>query len=158
MAARVIAAAHPLTVAVVCDDAGVASWAHEQGALVLLEPGKGLNGAVAAGVQRLVTAGAEEVLVAQGDLPLATGLGRLAGFSGITLVPDRHEDGTNVMCIPAAASINFCFSYGPGSFARHLSEAHRLGTEVRVVRPPELTLDVDTPGDIPAELAPPGRS
>ena len=102
-------------------------------------------------------AGAEEVLVAHGDLPLATELGRLAGFPGITLVPDRHDDGTNVMCIPALVSIDFCFSYGPGSFARHLSEAHRLASHVRVVRPPELTLDVDTPGDIPAELAPRGR-
>ena len=157
MATRVVAAAHPLTVAVVCDDPAVALWAQQQGAHVLLEPGKGLNGAVAAGVRRLVAAGAAEVLVAHGDLPLATDLGRLAGFDGITLVPDRRDDGTNVMCIPAALATEFCFFYGPGSFDRHQGEARRLHADVRIVRAPELTLDVDTPGDIPAELVPHSR-
>jgi 2-phospho-L-lactate/phosphoenolpyruvate guanylyltransferase len=157
MAAHVLAAARPLAVAVVCDDAEVMAWAQDHGALVLLEPGKGLNGAVSAGVRRLVAAGADEVLVAHADLPLATDLGHLAGFPGITLVPDRREDGTNVMCIPGSVAADFRVSYGPGSFELHRHEAERLGVDVRVVREPELTLDVDTPGDIPAGLAPPGR-
>ena len=46
MAANVVAAAAPFAVAVVCDDEDVAAWAHEHGALVLHEPGRGLNGAV----------------------------------------------------------------------------------------------------------------
>ena len=53
MAARVLAAADPLPVAVVCDDPEVAQWAAAHGALVLPEPGRGLNGAVEAGVERL---------------------------------------------------------------------------------------------------------
>ncbi|MHB8328046.1 MAG: 2-phospho-L-lactate guanylyltransferase [Acidimicrobiales bacterium] len=152
MAGRVLSAAWPLPVAVVCDDPGVAAWAADRGAMVLPEPGRGLNGAVEAGVARLAEAGATEVLVAHGDLPLAHGLSRLVGFRGVTLVPDRSDDGTNIACVPAG--VDFRFSYGPGSFVRHAAEASRLGLALRVVREPALTLDVDEPGDIPAGLGP----
>lgn len=152
MAAHVLQAASPLPVAVVCDDDEVATWAEERGALVLLEPGRGLNGAVAAGVDRLTSAGAVEVIVAHGDLPLAEGLERLAGFTGITLVPDRVEDGTNVVVVPAGAG--FRFSYGPGSFSRHAEEAARLGQPLRVVRDAGLSLDVDVPADLSRAAGP----
>lgn len=152
MAAHVLQAASPLPVAVVCDDDEVATWAEERGALVLLEPGRGLNGAVAAGVDRLTSAGAVEVIVAHGDLPLAEGLERLAGFTGITLVPDRVEDGTNVVVVPAGAG--FRFSYGPGSFSRHAEEAARLGLPLRVVRDAGLSLDVDVPADLSRAAGP----
>jgi 2-phospho-L-lactate guanylyltransferase len=154
MAARVLGAARPLPVAVVCDDPDVARWAQGRGAMVLPEPGRGLNGAVEAGVERLGDAGAAEVLVVHADLPFAHEVAQLAGFVGVTLVPDRRDDGTNVACVPTGAG--FRFHYGPGSFARHRAEAQRLGLECRVVRDPELTWDVDVPGDIPAGLGPPG--
>lgn len=152
MATHVLRAAAPLPVAVVCDDGEVAAWADAHRATVLLEPGRGLNGAVAAGVARLAAAGADEVLVAHGDLPLARGLERLAGFAGVTLVPDRSADGTNVVCVPARAG--FRFAYGPGSFSRHEAEVARLGLPLRVVRDPELTLDVDVPSDLAAARGP----
>jgi 2-phospho-L-lactate guanylyltransferase len=153
MAARVLAAAGALPVAVVCDDPDVARWAHEHGAMVLPEPGRGLNGAVEAGVARLSGAGASEIIVAHADLPLARDLGRVAGFEGVTLVPDRGDNGTNVLCVPTGA--DFRFHYGPGSFIRHRDEAERLGLPWRVVRHPDLTLDVDVPADIPAGLRSP---
>jgi len=151
MAERVVAAAAPLPVAVVCDDTEVATWAAALGAMVLPEPGRGLDGAVEAGVARLIEAGASEVLVVHGDLPLAADLARLVGFGGITLVPDRRDDGTNVIGLPAGAS--FGFSYGAGSFSRHRAAAERSGLPWRVVREPELEWDVDLPDDIPVELA-----
>ena len=151
MAGHVLAAAYPLPVAVVCDDPDVAEWARERQAIVLPEPGRGLNGAVESGVARLAKAGASEVLVAHADLPLAHGLSHLAGFEGITLVPDRRDDGTNVLCLPARSG--FRFGYGPGSFARHHAEAVRLGLPVRVRREPDLAWDVDVPSDIPAGFA-----
>jgi len=153
MAARVLAAAAPLPVAVVCDDAEVAQWAQHHGAMVLPEPGRGLNGAVEAGVDRLAAAGASEVLVVHADLPFAHEVAQLGGFEGVTLVPDRHDDGTNVVCVPAGAG--FRFHYGPGSFTRHRDEARRLGLPCRVVRDPQLTWDVDVPDDIPAGFGPP---
>ncbi|MCA1691022.1 MAG: 2-phospho-L-lactate guanylyltransferase [Actinobacteria bacterium] len=146
MATHVLAAARPLPTAVVCDDADVAAWARERGALVIWEPERGLNRAVEAGVQRLSVAGAERVIVAHGDLPLAGGLTWIARFSGVTVVPDRAGNGTNVICVPSAAG--FTFSYGPGSFTRHTTEALRLGLPLRVVREPGLGLDVDTPADL----------
>lgn len=152
MAEHVLAATAPLVVAVVCDDPEVAAWAIERGALLLEEPGLGLNGAVTAGVDALAEAGADEVLVVHSDLPLAEGLARLAGHDGVTLVPDRREDGTNVACVPATAG--FRFSYGPGSFARHCEEAGRLNLDLRVVRELVLAWDVDVPADLPAGLGP----
>jgi 2-phospho-L-lactate guanylyltransferase len=152
MAEHVLGAIAPLTAVVVCDDPEVAAWAIAHGALLLEEPGLGLNGAVTAGVDALADAGATEVLVVHADLPLASGLASLAGLGGITLVPDRHDDGTNVACVPSRAG--FRFSYGPGSFGRHCDEALRLGFEPRIVREPLLAWDVDVPADIPAGLAP----
>lgn len=146
MAAHVAAACAPLPVAVVCDDESVAQWAAEVGASVLWEPGQGLNGAVRAGVDRLARTGTHWVTVAHGDLPRAHGVGLLAPFDGVTLVPDRRDDGTNVLRVPADA--DFHFAYGPGSFRAHRAEATRLGLPVRVLRHPDLAYDVDWPADV----------
>ena len=145
MATHVVAACAPLPVAVVCDDEVVAAWAEEHGASVVWAPGHGLNGAVRAGVDRLAQTGARWVTVAHGDLPRAKGLGTLAPFDGVTLVPDRRDDGTNVLRLPAAA--DFRFAYGPGSFRAHRAEATRLGLAVRILRSPDLAYDVDWPAD-----------
>ena len=148
MATVVVAAAAPLPTAVVCDDAEVASWARDLGALVVWEPERGLNRAVEAGVARLAGAGAARVVVAHADLPRARA-GRLAAvarFAGVTIVPDHDDNGTNVICVPGDAP--FTFSYGPGSFARHVAESTRLGLAVDVVDDPLLAFDVDVPADL----------
>jgi 2-phospho-L-lactate/phosphoenolpyruvate guanylyltransferase len=146
MAERVLAAAGRLPAAVVCDDREVADWARGLGVLVVWEPGRGLNGAVEAGVAQLRSLGVEKVVVAHADLPMASDLVWVADYDGVTLVPDRYDDGTNVMCVPADAG--FRFSYGPGSFARHQAEAERLELPVRVVHEPSLGWDVDVPADL----------
>jgi 2-phospho-L-lactate guanylyltransferase len=146
MADRVVSAAHPLPVAVVCDDTEVADWARARGALVVWEPGRGLNGAVQAGVEHLRTGGVTQVTVAHADLPRASDLAGVGSAPGITLVPDRYGNGTNVIALPADAG--FQFSYGPGSFARHTAEAHRIGLPTRVLDRPDLAFDIDEPGDV----------
>ncbi len=146
MAAQVLAAARPLPVAVVCDDDSVAAWAREHGAEVVWTPGLGLNGAVEAGVEWLSARGVRRVVVAHADLPLARELASIASGPGVTLVPDRREDGTNVAVVPAGAG--FRFAYGAGSFRRHCDEAARLELPVRVVREPSLSWDVDVPADL----------
>ena len=148
MAEVVVASAAPLPVAVACDDKEVAAWAEALGARVVWTPNLGLNGAVQHGFETLIGEGRELVIVAHGDLPRAAGLIRLAGFDGVTLVPDRHGDGTNVAAVPAAAA-GFTFAYGPGSFARHVVETDRLGAALRIARIPELEWDIDTPEDLP---------
>jgi 2-phospho-L-lactate guanylyltransferase len=146
MAERVVRAAGSLPVAVVCDDPAVRAWAESLQLTVVHEPGLGLNRAVQAGVEHLRAAGMSQVIVAHGDLPLANDLAWVARFPGVTLVPDRREDGTNVICVPADAG--FQFAYGPGSFARHRAAVRERGVALRVVRRPDLAWDVDQPDDL----------
>jgi 2-phospho-L-lactate guanylyltransferase len=146
MAETVVAATHGLPVSVVCDDDDVRVWARERGAQVIWSPGRGLNGAVLDGVAHLAALGFRRAIVAHADLPHARDLRPLARSSGITLVPDRHGDGTNVISIPTDSG--FRFSYGPASFARHLVEARRLGLPVHVEHDQRLAWDVDRPADL----------
>jgi 2-phospho-L-lactate/phosphoenolpyruvate guanylyltransferase len=146
LAHGVVRSARGLRVAVVCDDADVAAWARSVGAEVLWHPGPGLNAAVTAAVDTLAGCGVGEVVVAHADLPLAEDLSVVAGFAGVTLVPDRHDDGTNVIALPTRSG--FCFSYGAGSFDRHRAEAERLGLPLRILRDPALGWDVDVPDDL----------
>jgi 2-phospho-L-lactate guanylyltransferase len=148
MAEAVLLAATPFPTAVVCDDEAVAAWARQLGAEVVWRPGRGLNGAVQDGVAHLVAHGAERVVVAHADLPLARTFADVGAFEGITLVPDRHDDGTNVVCLPAAAAADFEFAYGPGSCARHRAAAERTAVAVRVLPDERLGWDVDRPDDL----------
>jgi 2-phospho-L-lactate guanylyltransferase len=145
LANRVALAAHELPVAVVCDDDDVASWAEQAGARVLWQEGVGLNAAVSAGVEHL-RHDYDEVIVAHADLPRARDLRVVRGFEGVTLVPDRRRDGTNVICLPARCG--FEFAYGPGSFERHRTEVTRIGQTLRVLTDAELAWDIDTPDDL----------
>ena len=146
MATHVLAAAQDLPTAVVCDDVEVATWARDHGALVVWQPEQGLNRAVEAGVARLGRDGARRVIVAHADLAHADELAPVGRFPGVTLVPDRDRNGSNVVCVPADA--DFRFSYGPGSFQRHSAEARRLELPLRVLCEPRLAHDVDLPSDL----------
>jgi 2-phospho-L-lactate guanylyltransferase len=146
MADRVLTAAGELPVFVACDDDGVAEWATGRGATVLWHPGVGLNPAVNASIAMLRERGAGLVVVAHGDLPIASSLAGVGRADVLTLVPDRHDDGTNVAVVPTASG--FELSYGPGSFHRHLSAALAAGHRVRVRRDPRLAIDIDTPDDL----------
>lgn len=155
MAETVLRAARDLRTAVVCDDEEVRAWAEGLGAEPIWTPGLGLNGAVAAGIAYLERRGVERVIVAHADLPLARDLTWVARTDGVTLVPDRHRDGTNVLCVPAGAG--FSPAYGAGSFGAHRAEAARLGLVARLVPDVRLGWDVDQPADldVPADLEPP---
>jgi 2-phospho-L-lactate/phosphoenolpyruvate guanylyltransferase len=146
MAERVLAAAGELPTYVACDDDHVATWASSHGATVLWHPGIGLNAAVNDSITELQRLGVSDVVVAHGDLPRATALANLNKADTLTLVPDRRGDGTNVAALPTNTS--FRFSYGPGSFQRHLTAAIAGGIAVRVRRDPLLGLDIDTPSDL----------
>lgn len=156
MAVRVLRAAHPLPVSVVCDDEEVRAWAERQGAEAIWTPGLGLNGAVEAGIAHLARRGVAHAIVAHADLPMATELAWLATTGNVTLVPDRHRDGTNVAAVPTDAG--FRFAYGAASFARHRAEAARLGLVARLVQDAPLGWDIDHPADLelPDDLRLPG--
>ncbi len=149
LATQVLRAAGTLPAFVVCDDGDVADWSVRRGALALYAPGLGLNGAVTAGVRLLGTLGFDLVIVAHADLPFVEGLERFGSDGEVMIAPDRRDDGTNVIAIPIGAP--FHFSYGPGSFARHVREAERLGHPLTIVRDRRFATDVDVPDDL-AEL------
>ena len=134
---------------VVCDSDEVAQWARERGAMVVRQHKAGLNGAVANGVDTAQYK-RDWVLVAHSDLPFPEALLSIVDLelatTTVTIVPDRHSDGTNVLVIPA--NCGFTFHYGPGSFAAHQEEATRIGLPVRIVRHEKLGLDIDTPDDL----------
>lgn len=146
LAAGVIAAAGKAPVSVVCDDPEVAEWATAHGAAVIWTPARGLNAAVAEGVSALAAQGVAMVTVAHADLPLVTDLTGLGRQGTIVVAPDRRRDGTNVIAMPA--DCGFSFSYGAGSFRRHISEAERLGMAVEVLERGDLAWDVDVPDDL----------
>lgn len=151
LAGRVVAAADGLPVHVATDDAEVAAWAADLGADIVPVGRPGLSIAVSAAVERLASSGVERALVAHADLALARSL-RPAMGSGLVIVPDRRRDGSNVLCLPTTCG--FRFSYGPGSFQRHVAEAGRLGMAVTVMEDDALATDIDHPEDL---LALPAR-
>lgn len=156
MAAQVVKAAGALPVRVVCDNDEVADWTRSVGAEVLWITDVGLNPAITAAVAALEAessrGGDDEdsghVLIAHADLPHAETLAGLAEAGTVTIVPDRHLDGTNVLALPLGTG--FEFHYGPGSFKAHRDEALRRGLDLRVRRVAALAFDIDTPDDLDA--------
>jgi 2-phospho-L-lactate guanylyltransferase len=146
MAERVLAAAGELATYVACDDDEVAEWARARGAQVMWRPATGLNAAVTDSVSELRDMGVEYVVVAHSDLPGASDLASLARADHIVLVPDHRLDGTNVVGVPT--DVSFDFSYGGGSFTRHLQQAMASSHAVTVRHDAVLSLDVDRPADL----------
>ena len=148
MAERVVDAASPMPVTIVSSAPEVVAWAQEHRLSVIHDPGS-LDEAAREGVAAVATAGLERAVIAHADLPHARSLAPAAtdGAARVAvLVPCHRDDGTNVLSVPVDAG--FHFSYGPGSFARHVTESERLGLEVRILRNPDLRVDIDVADDL----------
>jgi 2-phospho-L-lactate/phosphoenolpyruvate guanylyltransferase len=146
LARRVFAAANGTPVFVACDDGEVADWAVANGAEVLFTPHLGLSGAVEAGVEHLGRRGFDLVVVAHADLPFAHDLDTFGTDGIVTLAPDFRIDGTNVIAVPPGR--DFRFAYGRGSYARHRTEATRIGLPARTRYDRRLATDIDLPSDL----------
>ncbi|MGI9624021.1 MAG: 2-phospho-L-lactate guanylyltransferase [Acidimicrobiales bacterium] len=146
LATGVIRACADMNPHVICEDDGIANWAMGLGASVLRPAVSGLNRVVRFGVEAVGRHGYERALVAHADLADADALRAVAELDGVVLVPDTEKSGTNVVVVPAR--LGFSFSYGPNSFARHLSEAERLGLPVHIVVDEGLALDIDNAADL----------
>ena len=150
---RVVAAAGARPVFVACDDDAVAAWAQRRGATVLWRPGLGLNAAVDDGIETLAAQGVGHVIVVHGDLARPEPLLSVARAGTITVVPDRHDDGTNVLSLPTDSGISV--AYGAGSFHRHVQRAMASGLPTEVRHDPLLSLDIDTSADLDHPLVRP---
>jgi len=147
MAATVIAAAKHLPVWVVCGDHTVADFARANGAHVIWRAPHGLNRAIEDGTKHLLARGFDRAIIAHADLPLATDLTFLdIASDAVALVPDRRNDGSNVLSIPLGRGVTF--HYGPGSAAAHRAEADRVGLPFEAMVNERLGWDVDVPEDL----------
>ena len=145
-AETVVAAARPWTVYVVCADDATSRWAESVGARAVLQEHPGLDAAVSAGRTAAVADGCDHIVISHADLPLAHTFADVPREGRVSIVPDRHRDGTNVLAIPAHCTMTT--AYGPGSFANHLELARRAGLAVDIIDDPDLALDLDTVEDL----------
>jgi 2-phospho-L-lactate guanylyltransferase len=137
---------------VVSSAAEVVEWASARGLAVIADRGS-LDAAAHDGRMWAGAQGCERVVVVHADLPDITSLDAVTGDGAdpvAVIVACHRADGTPVLSLPAA--VPFEFSYGAGSFARHVAAATRAGLTVRIVRDHGLSFDVDGPDDLAALL------
>jgi len=135
---------------IVTGDAAVRAWAEDNALGVIGEPVPG--GLDAAATAVIAAAGDDPWAVVHADLPLLTVADLEAVWraldDGAVICPSR-DGGTSLV-----AGVGNCrFSYGPGSFHRHLSAMPSASVVVRR----GLALDLDTAADLAvARVLPPG--
>ena len=152
-AQKVLNASVGYQIFVVCDDQEVAEWARLQNANIVWQTSVGLNNAVNDGVAAVRARNFDLAMIVHSDLLLATGFSHLLNdcepqtlTTSITIVPDRHEDGTNVMVVPTAT--DFEFAYGRNSFIEHQKIAKNCNLTVRIIHDRYLSVDIDTVQDL----------
>lgn len=148
MATGVVRSARGLPVLVVTSAPEVQDWAWELGLGVIEDPGT-LDAAAAAGTDWARSQLFGRVVIAHADLPLARSLGPVlthTADAGVILVAGRNEGGTPVMSLPTGT--DFRYSYGQGSYRRHVAEGIRVGLPVVTVHDTTLATDLDTPADL----------
>ena len=138
-------------IAVVTLDPDVTATAARAGARIITDgAADGHTAAVAAAARRLAREGRAAMLALPGDVPLITPDDIAAVLEGppITFVPAGDGRGTNAALLapPDAMPLR----YGDDSFAPHRRAAEALGLPARILRLPNIALDVDTPDDLAA--------
>ncbi|MEX2322765.1 MAG: NTP transferase domain-containing protein [Acidimicrobiia bacterium] len=140
------------TVAIATPSEAVRRWARRHGVDVLTEPpGGGLDGAAAA-----IADSGNLWCVVHGDLPLVSAndlaLVRHHLLAGRSVIAPSRDGGTNALGGSGAMQ----FSYGPGSFVRHLAALAARSPVVIVTA--GLTIELDTIGDLEAAAGLPAGS
>ncbi len=137
-------------VVVVSRDTAVQQLATTQNALTMAEPpGAGLNGAIQEGARLAALAHATRLLVLPADLPFLTAVDVQTVANNtpqlaMGICPDRHEQGTNGLLLPA--QVDFPFQFGVGSFPKHVAAGYGRLTPY-IVRTPGWQFDLDTVED-----------
>lgn len=137
---------------VVSRDPAALALAREYGAKTLQEDGNpGLNTALKRATIVAMAYAAQGVLVLPADLPLLTTavVEELIHYTDkppvIVIAPDRRGEGTNALLMSPAGLIDYHF--GPGSFQKHLQQAHKASVHVEVMSQFSLGLDLDRGAD-----------
>ena len=133
---------------VVSSDPEAGARAAAAGAVVVPDPGQGLNPAIAAACAAARRDGADRIVVLPIDLPCArpADIAALAACpAAVAIAPDRHGQGTNALCL--AAALPFETRFGADSLRAHIAAARRLGASLAIRPNPRLGLDIDTEAD-----------
>lgn len=141
------------TIMVVSRDPQALALAREFRARTVLENGNPeLNTALKRAALVAKTYLANEILIIPADLPLLTSqdindfLQRSGNPPEVIISPDRRKDGTNMLYISPAGLIPF--SYGSGSFEKHIAEANNVSARIEIVESTPIGLDLDLPEDL----------
>jgi 2-phospho-L-lactate guanylyltransferase len=157
MCTNLLEAVRPFHVIVVTNDAEVEQWAQQQHVDVVNPDAVGLNVAADAARAWARDHHREQILIVHSDVPRPEALPLVCALEGIAIVPDHQRNGTNVFSLPVHADVEF--SYGEGSFQRHLTRASAAAQQtpckLHIVRHHQLGLDIDTPNDLAHPLAAP---
>ena len=139
---------------VISRDTQALAIAREAGANSMQESGSPeLNFALHRAAQVLIGWGAESMLILPADLPFVTieDLENIIELgsqekSGIVIATDEKHDGTNALfCRPPGI---ISFTYGQGSYERHISRAKEVGASALFYSSDRLQHDIDHPGDL----------
>lgn len=120
-------------------------------AVLLEDPGGGLNEALTAAALQARRKGADRLLIVHADLPLlstdeVTALIEGSRVAGVAIAPDRRDRGTNALCLTWQSRLRF--EFGPESFPRYMLQMAWRGISPVVVRLPGLAFDLDEPADL----------
>jgi 2-phospho-L-lactate guanylyltransferase len=143
----------PHQVLVVSKDSSVLSLARSFKAKTLQEDGEsGLNLALKKSIQVIKAYSAQKVMVLPADLPFLNqedleGVMKYEVDAPFMLIsPDRKLSGTNLLYISPPDLIEF--SFGPGSFERHVRQAQAHNATIEVRKFSGSDLDIDSPEDL----------
>jgi 2-phospho-L-lactate guanylyltransferase len=140
-------------VLVVSRDPSALTLARTFGARTLQEDGEpGLNLALKRAVVVAKAYSANSILILPADLPLITRqeiehlIHKLDAQNKLIISPDRRMSGTNMLLVSPVDLIEF--SFGPGSFERHVRQAQEKGAQIEVYQLESIGLDIDLPEDL----------
>lgn len=157
MCTNLLEAVRMFHIIVITSDTEVEQWAEQQHVDVVNPDAVGLNAAADAARTWARDHHREQIVIVHSDVPRPEALPLVCDLEGIAIVPDHQRNGTNVFSLPVHADIEF--SYGEGSFQRHLTRASAAAQEIpcklHLVRHHQLGLDIDTPNDLAHPLAEP---
>jgi 2-phospho-L-lactate guanylyltransferase len=143
---------------VVTSDSDAAALARCRGLTVVPdEPECGINVAIAHAIDTIRPSADSGLMVIPSDIPqvspaaVARAAAAIEKSPSLAIAEATDDGGTNLFALRPIGAVPPLF--GRHSFALHRSAALRAGIPVRVLRIPELSLDIDRPENLKAFLA-----
>jgi len=138
---------------VISRDTKALAIARDMGAKTVQESNRSdLNPALNRATEVVRAWGGQNVLILPADLPFVTIddidniIDMSVDYPGVVIATDREQDGTNALLVRPAGL--FQYSYGVGSFGRHVDAAHLAGATVSYYESESMCLDIDVPADL----------